>query len=170
MRAKLNLRFYIVSAILFGLVLFVWYGTFSWATGEVKMEDDVVMDTGMQMLFAVLFFLVAASWTMSLITLIRQIIIGSAFSIDQNGIHHTATAVIFLAFIFIVPVKNIPFEAISQITEENGALCVKLDRSKVRATPILKLFLRKEYRFFAGFTSEKPSTIKKTIDQLKSSR
>ena len=165
-KAKLNMKFYIISVLLLCLVLFVWYGIYFLNANEILMENTTPMDSGTKGLLTVLMSIVAVSWTMSFFTLVRQIIAGIAFYMDNDGIHTTATAVMFLAFIFIMPIKGIPYDAIVQVYEDNGILSIKLDKSKISALPILKLFVRKEYHFFSGFTKENSSEIKQMLNQL----
>ena len=165
-KARLNLKFYIVSVLLLCLVLFVWYGIYFLNTNEILMEDNTPMDSGTKGLFTALMSIVAVSWTMSFLALVRQIVSGIAFCMDDDGIHTTATAVMVLAFIFVVPIKTIPYDAIVQIYEDNGILSIKLDKSKISTLPILKLFVGKEYRFFSGFTKENSSEIKQMLTQF----
>ena len=165
-KAKLNLKFYIVSVLLLCFVLFVWYGIYYLNANEILMEDNTPMDSGTKGLFTALMSLVAVSWTMSFFALVRQIVAGIAFCMDNDGIHTTATTVRVLAFIFVVPIKTIPYDAIVQIHEDNGILSIKLDKSKISALPILKSFVGKEYHFFAGFTKENSSEIKQMLNQF----
>ena len=85
---------------------------------------------------------------------------------DNDGIHTTATAVMVLAFIFAIPIKTIPYDAIVQVSEVNGILSIKLDKSKIAVLPILRLFVRKEYHFFSGFTKANPSELKQILYQF----
>ena len=93
MKARLNLKFYIISIVMLCLVVFVWYGIYFLNSNEILMEDNTPMDAGTKSLFTVLMSIVAISWTASLLTLIRQMLLGYAFRIDENGIHDTATVI-----------------------------------------------------------------------------
>lgn len=166
-KAKLNLKFYIMSALLLSVVVLGWYTVFNMSTNEILPEDNTVMSDGKKNVFLLAICVVLLSWTLSLFTLIRQIVSGYAFYIDQNGIHSTATAFILLAFIVVVPVKTIPFSAIETITEENGILTLRLNKSEIDTIPILKIFVNKEYRLFSGFTVEDPKTVKSKLDRLR---
>lgn len=163
-KARLNLRYYIVSVIMLCLVVFVWYGIYFLNSNEILMEDNTPMDAEIKSVLTVLMSVVAVSWTISLLILIRQMFLGCAFSIDEDGIRNTATANLILAFIFVVPVKRIPYNAIQQISEENGILTIRIDKSKIQTLPILKLFIRKDYHFFLGFTKEKTENIKVALN------
>lgn len=165
-KARLNTKFYIVSVLLFCLVVFVWYGIYFINTNEILMEGDTPMDAGTKAIFTVLISIIALSWTVSLAVLIRQAIIGSAFCMDESGIHSTATAIMLLAFIFVTPIKTIPYSAITQVSDEVGILTLKLDKSKVEVLPIFRFLVRGEYHFFCGFTKEKQEDIKQALEQL----
>ena len=166
MKARLTIKFYIISIVMFCLVAFAWYGIYFLNSNEILMEDNAPMDTGTKSLFTVLMSIVAISWTASLLTLIRQMLLGQAFRIDEDGIHNTVTAIIILAFVFVVPIKRIPYNAIQQLSEENGILTVRMDKAKIQAAPILKLFAQKDYHFFSGFTKEKTENIKATLNDF----
>ena len=56
---------------------------------------------------------------------------GYAFVIDENGIHNTATAINVLAFIFVVPIRTIPFSAIEGFSEDNGVFTLEIDKTKI---------------------------------------
>ena len=166
LKAKLNSKYYMISFLLLGLVVFAWYGLYFLNANDILMEDNTPMDAETKMLFTVLLGLVGASWTLSLVTLIRQMLVGAAFRVDRDGIHTTATLFMLFAFIFVVPVKTIPYEAIRKVSEENGILSVSLDKSKIKVSPILRPLVRKEYHFFLGFTKEKPEDIKRALDRF----
>ena len=166
MKARLNLKFYIISIVMLCLVVFVWYGIYFLNSNEILMEDNTPMDAGTKSLFTILMSVVAISCIASLLTLIRQIVLGYAFRVDEDGIHSTATAIVILAFIFVVPIKRIPYSAIQQFSEENGILTIRIDKSKIQVVPFLRPFVRKEYHFFSGFTKEKVENIKETLNDF----
>lgn len=163
--AKLNLKFYIVTALLFGLVILLCYGVYFLNANEILMEDDLPMDSGTKTLFTVLMSAVALSWSVSLLALIRQIVLGFAFYIDEEGIHYTATAIIVLAFILVVPINTIPFDAVKNVLDEDGILTLEVDKSKTDVHPLLRPFARKNYHFFLGFTSRKNEEIKTELNK-----
>ena len=164
LKAKLNPKFYIITVLLFCIVVFGWYGIYILNANEILIEDSSPMDSGTKMILTVFMSVIVLSWSVSLLTLIRQIIIGHAFYMDEEGIHTTATAIMVLAFIFVVPVKRIPYEAIQQISKEKEILTIRIDKSKIQVIPILKPFVRKEYHFFPGFTKEKAENIKEILN------
>ena len=145
-KAKLSLKFYIVSFFLLGIVAFGWYGIYFLNTNEILMEDNTPMDIQIKIILTIAIGAAVLSWTFSLFTLIRQAIFGYAFMIDENGIHTTATAINLLAFIFVIPIKTIPFSAIKKVSEDNGVLTLYIDKTKIDIIPILRTFARKKYR------------------------
>lgn len=164
-KARISLKFYIVSFVLLALVVFVWYGIYFLNANEILMEDGAPMDSTTKMIFTVLMSLIAFSWSVSLFILIRQMLLKYAFVMDEDGIHNTVTAIVILAFIVIVPVKLIPYDAVLYTKEEDGILTSKLDKAKCVTSPVFKPFMRSEYHFFSGFTSEKQENIKNTLDK-----
>lgn len=166
LKARLNSKFYIATCLLLCCVLFSCYGIYFLNANEILVGDDTPMSTEMKLLFTVLLSAVAISWIISLLTLIRQMITGSAFYMDEGGIHKTSTAIMIFAFIFIIPIKRIPYHAIKSISDENGILSIKFDKSQIEVFPLLRFFARSEYHFFAGCTKEKTSDIKSLLDQF----
>jgi len=166
LKAKLSVKFYIIASFLLGVVLLGWYGVIFLNTNEI-LVDDLPMDADTKLIFTVLMSAIVLSWTLSLLTVIRQMLLGYAFFLDENGIHATATVVVIFAFILVVPVRRIPYEAIQQIGDENGILTVHIDKSKIQALPVLKPLVRKEYHFFSGFTKEKTESIKGMLSRFR---
>lgn len=165
-KAKLNTKFYIVSLFLLALVIFIWWGIYFLNTNVILMEDNTPMTIDIKLFFTIALSAVGLSWTLSLITVIRQIVFGAAFSIDENGIHNTATALNIFAFIFVVPIKNIPFNAINKITNENGVLTIYFDKDQINCFLFLRLFVRKRFTFFYGFTTDNQKIIEAEIKKF----
>jgi len=164
-KAKLNLKFYVVAILLLGIVVLGWYGLFFLNANEILMEDNLPMDKNTKAIFSVLIGIIVLSWTFSLFTVIRQILIGYAFSIDKDGIKFTATAVNVLAFIFVVPIRKIPFSAIEKVSQDDGVLTLHIDKAKVDMVPLFRIFARKKYHLFCGFTVEKQEKIKVELEK-----
>ena len=165
-KAKLNLKFYIVSILLLGIVVFGWYGgVYFLNTNEILMEDNAPMDSQTKMLFTIAIAIVVLSWTFSFFTLIKQMLFGYAFMIDENGIHNTATAINVLAFIFVVPIRTIPFSAIEKVSEDDGILTLHINKSEIDMIPFLRVFARTKYHLFSGFTVENRDIVKTELEK-----
>ncbi len=165
-KAKLNIKFYIISILLFGIIVFGWYGAYFLNANEILMEDNTPMDVQTKLFFTIVLVLVVLSWTLSFFTLIRQALLGYAFTIDENGIHTTVTAINVLAFIFVVPIRTIPFSAIERVSEDDGVFTLHIDKAKIDMIPILRIFARKRYHLLSGFTVEKQDVIKVEIEKF----
>lgn len=150
MEVKLNKKYYIVTVLMAALVIFVWYGIYFLNTNQVMIEDDPMTDNE-KITFTTMFTVVALTWTMSFIIMVRQVFLGYAFSMDTDGIHNTLNGIILFAFIFVIPVRRIPFSAITDISKRDGHLVVSVDKSQVAVLPIFRPFIRREYHFCQGF-------------------
>jgi len=164
-KAKLNIKFYIVSILLLGIVVFGWYGVYFLNANDILMEDNMPMDNQTKILFTIAIGVIVLSWTFSFFALLRQILFGYAFVIDENGIHNTATAINVLAFIFVVPIKTIPFYAIERISQDGEVLTLYIDKTKIDVNPVFQIFARKKYHLFSGFTAEKQEVIKTELEK-----
>jgi len=80
------------------------------------------------------------------------------------GIHNTASGLILFAFIFVIPIKLIPYSAITDMYVKDSTLTVTIDKSKIKAIPPLKLFVRREYHFFSGFTKLEANELRAMIE------
>ena len=85
-KAKLNIKFYVVSILLLGIVVLGWYGLYFLISNEILMEDNVPMDNRMKLLLIVITAAAVLSWTFSLFAVIRQALLGYAFMIDKENI------------------------------------------------------------------------------------
>lgn len=150
MEVKLNKKYYIVTVLMTTLVIFVWYGIYFLNTNQVMIEDEP-MTNNETIAFTIMFAAVAVTWTLSFISMVRQIFLGYAFSMDTDGIYNTLNGIILFAFIFVIPVRRIPFSAITGVSKRDGQLVVSVDKSQVAAFPIFRPFIRCEYHFCQGF-------------------
>lgn len=164
-KAKLNIKFYIAFILLLGIVIIGWYGIYFLNANEILMENGTSMTYWKKLFFTFAMSVIVLSWTFSLLTLVRQIIIGYAFIMDENGIHATATAFFMLALFVVVPIRTIPYSAILSISKEDNVLTLNIDKSKINLIPFLRVFVRKKYHLFSGFTVQKQENIKAELDK-----
>lgn len=158
-KAKLNFKFYIVALVLLGVVLLGWYGIYFLQTQEILMENGEPMESTTKVVFTVLGTLIVSSWTFSFLMVLIQAFRGYGFYMDEDGIHNTATVLVFLSFIFVVPIKEIPYSAIIKTLEVRGIVTLILDKSKLRMSSFLNMFAQQEYHFFHTFTKAKQEEV-----------
>ena len=164
MKAKLSFSFYFVALLLIGITVFAWYGALFMNTEVITDENGHPLDDATSTAFTAIICAVAFTWTVSSLTVIRQMLFGYAFLIDENGIRNTASGLILFAFIFVIPIKLIPYSAITDMYIKDNALTVTIDKSKIKAIPPLKIFIRKEYHFFSGFTKVDANRLRAMIE------
>ena len=164
-KARLNFKFYIVSVFLLGIVVLGWYGVYFLNVNKILMEDNTPMDSQTKILLTVVIGSAVLSWTFSLFAVIRQALFGYAFMIDEDGIHTTVTAVNVLAFIFVVPIRTIPFYVIERVSKEDGVVTLHMDKAKIDVNPIFRVFVSKRYHLFSGFTVEKRDIIEAEFEK-----
>ena len=160
-QAKCSKKFYVLFAIFAVVTLLLTFALIRTGKMEILLEDGTPMGAGAKLLLTTLLFAVIFTWLVSLLTLIK--LGGTAFIIDKDGIHATVSGGILFAFILFVPVRRIPFDAILSLSEENGILSAKLDKSKLETPAIFRPFLRSEYHFLSGFTTAKVGQIREAI-------
>jgi|GEM_PF-2013134 len=158
-KAKLNFKFYFVALILLGCAALGWYGIYFLQTHEILMENGEPMEATTRMVFAVLGTLIVSSWSFSFLIVLIQACRGYGFYMDEDGIHNTVTAVVFLSFIFVVPIKEIPYSAVIKTVENRGVVTLILDKSKLRMSSFLNMFAQQEYHFFHTFIKEKTEEV-----------
>ena len=166
MKAHLNGKFYFTVLLLCGMIAFVAYGIYFVNHEVILMEDGTPMGTGTKWMMSVLFGIVLLSWCLSLLTLVRQMLLGQAFVLDAQGVHGTASALLIFTLLLVVPVRSIPFAAVTRITKQNAMLTLHLDKSKLDVFPLFRPFVRKEYRLFMGFTKESPREIREGLEEM----
>ena len=166
-KPRLSLKFYFAFCLLAVIVAIGWYGAYFISANEILTENNTPMDGGTKVFFISIICLAALSWSLSLLTMLRQMILGYAFYIDEKGIHSTATASLFLAFIFIMPVRLIPYEAIVSLNMRDGILTARINKDKIFASPSFKPFIRSEYHFFSGFTKNTASEVRAAVEEFR---
>jgi hypothetical protein len=164
MKAKLSFSFYLVSLLLIGITVFAWYGALFMNTEVITDENGQPLDDATCTALTAIICAVAFTWTVSSLTVIRQMLHGYAFYLDEVGIHNTASGLILFAFIFVIPIKLIPYSAITDMYVKDNTLTVTIDKSKIKAIPPLKLFVRREYHFFNGFTKLEANELRAMIE------
>lgn len=152
--AKLNAKYYIFTTVLGGLCVFGWYSVIFFCTNTIQMGDEPITGNKKLVMTAIMAVFIL-SWTVSFITMLVQIFKRKAFTIDKSGVHDTLSLTVFLAFIFVVPIKEISNAAIKNIQKTDGITNLVLEKSKVKTNPIFRPFMRKSYNLMYGLTNAK---------------
>ena len=115
-----------------------------------------------------LFVLVGLSHLSSFVILLIQIIKNknTAISLDENGMHNTFIFMMLGAAMLVLPVKQIPWEAVKEIKEEKGVCAVSVDPDMIEANILAKKYLKTQ-SFMCGQPFAKPMVTEEDIRQFK---
>lgn len=110
-------------------------------SGEV-MDGDEEMSRGMAIFLSVLIGLAFSTYIETAAVLLWQLIRfdGCALEITENGIENTLVYVNILAFMFVFPVKRIPWEAVKYADFDDEPY-IRVDTKQVRAGWFAKAIL-----------------------------
>lgn len=129
---KWSFKFWIALIALILALILVGRVTWSWLNDGITLEDGtdpgIALDVMMCLALAV-----AASWLWSAAAMLRHCAAhgGSAYTLTAEGIEDALTCRIVLAFIFVLPVKCIPWEA---VTYADAEVCyIRARRKNIRA-------------------------------------
>lgn len=161
-QATCNRKLWVVFFLLTGATALGWYGVWFLNTHPIRMEDDALMDPGTKLLFSLVMGVVVLSWTVSWGVLLRQLLGGTAFTLEADGIHGTVIAQMRFALILVMPVRRIPYGAIRRVEVEEGMTVLHLDTALVEA-PLGRRLLAREYHLLHGFTKETPEEIRAAL-------
>ncbi len=156
--------FLVLFAVVSSVALYFAYMS---ATGEISFEFKFG-DASANLLICVLFLLVAISHLTSFVILLYQIIKNKniAILIDENGMHNTFIFMMLGAAMLVLPVKQIPWEAVKEIKEEKGVCAVRVEPDMITANKIVKKYL-KTSNFMCGQPFAKPMVTEEDIRQFK---
>lgn len=163
--AKNKFTVWIFFAFLLAITAIGWYGLWFINTETIHMEDGSVMGNDFKLIASAVMGAAVLSWTFSLVTVIRQIFSGCAFTISEEGVCNTYCAVSFLAFIFVIPIKRIPYSAIKELREEGSALVATLDKKQIEVFPAVRFLVPREYNFMYGQTKSKVPEIRSELSK-----
>ncbi|MBQ7131390.1 MAG: hypothetical protein IJO29_02360 [Oscillospiraceae bacterium] len=155
---KFNLKVYffiLLFALILPLAAKVVYMLLS---GQVTYENNEKVPFVLAAVISVLTILVCSTYALSLITLLKQVIChkNSAFKLDENGIYDTVCAVMFLAFVIVVPIKHIPFSSVTYTDSDEDSIYIRMKTKEVNAGRTAKIILAiMGYHFCYSFTSKK---------------
>lgn len=137
-------------------------------SGEIVMEDNSPISPLVAWGISAILCFPLLTYFISVLTMLRQVIVYKrrALTITYEGLENTLTFVNLFAFILVVPIKFIPWEAINYYDDKEKFPCVRVSVKQIKASPIAKaiLFVR-GYMFCANFC--KPIVTHSEIDQYK---
>lgn len=148
---KLNFRFAVCLGILAAVLMLVASFLYRLFSGEVIDESG----TDVPMIIKVLIAVIASTYLVSAITMLRQYIVnrGTAFELSDSGIGNTMVCVMLFAIILVIPVKCIPWEAVKCVYIEPDGYKAEIDTEKLNINFLSKLILKfSGYHFCNKFT------------------
>ncbi|QVK18555.1 hypothetical protein KHQ81_02235 [Mycoplasmatota bacterium] len=143
--------FYVAMFFLFIAVVFIWFAiirisiiaVIDGETGELHSNHD-------KLKFLIPASIVGLTWTVSFIVLCYQrFIVKAPVTIDDNGVYNTNIGGIFLAFIFIAPVRFIPWDKLYL-----DGLSLKVKKDYHNELPLVQKLLIKVFgiKLFVGYS------------------
>ncbi len=162
---KLNWRFWTALVGLLLVLVLAAKGISMLWTETILDETDTPLGMGVQRALAVAMMVVCSSWLYSALVMLKQCIVyrGRGFILTEEGVEHTLTFVIFLAFVFVLPVRCIPWSAVKAWDAEEGYIRVR--RKPIRAGFIAKTLIAvRGYSFCYSFV--KPELSREEFEQF----
>lgn len=148
-RFKLNWKVYFFLSF-FSLVIIIGArAVYMLLGGQVSYgEDGEEIGKGLSVFMAVLVSLVLSTYFITVLNLLKQIICfkRTALTITENGIENTLILLNLFAFVFVVPVKLIPWEAVKYFDSDNGIPYIRINIKEIEAG-----FLAKAVLFVLGY-------------------
>jgi hypothetical protein len=123
--------------------LIVLLGIFQILFGTVRNEDGVILTFQDQLPFFIPFMIVGITWVLSFVQLTIKIFTSKiVFRISDDGFHDVVTGGIFLAFVFLMRIKFVPFEHIAY--DDSGLMPqFKIKKEFIKEYPLYtRLILR----------------------------
>lgn len=160
---KLNTKYLICMIALLLILILVGRVTWSWLNGGITMEDGTNPGIGLDVAMSIA-LVISLSWLWSAIVMLRQLVThrGSAYTVTEECIENTLTFVILFAFIFVLPVKKIPWDVITYADDED--CYIRARRKDIEAGFLAKTIVAvKGYSFCNGFI--KPKMTREEFDK-----
>ena len=143
---KATWRYYFFAILFTAVTLLGARALYMLFAGQVSFGDDLTAGENkfLCIFAAVVLFLPLMSYARSSYYLWRQLIKykGAVITLTDRGIENTLVFTWLFAFVFIRPVKLIPWEAVKYYDENDGHPYVRLRTKEVRAGWLARLILR----------------------------
>lgn len=126
------------------------------AQGQITEENGEKMTPILTAILFAVIVLPTSTYFYSCVIMLRQCIKyqGRAYELTEYGIENTITAIVFLAFVFVLPVKRIPWHAIRMMEKKKRFYQVIVSVGMVDASLLAKaiIFIR-GYNFCHKFST-----------------
>ncbi len=146
MQGKLNKWYWLFWAFLTTVACAAIWFVCELLGGKIMTENGLMAENE-RLFLGVGVGLIALTWIWSALVFLSYCVRGIGFVMDEKGISQTFVGFGLLAFILILPVKQIPWDAVTAVEKENGEIKLKLQTSKVKASFLAKLVLKMGYTF-----------------------
>jgi len=139
---KLGWRFWFFYIFLLGILLLGIRAISMLVAGQVTLEDEP-MSPVFAWVMSMMLSIPLSSYLYSVITMTKQLIghQKTALTITEEGIENTLTFVYLLAFVFVVPVKCIPWCSVTYWDDEDKHPYIRVKVGQIHASPLAKLIL-----------------------------
>ncbi len=139
---KLGWRFWFFYLLLLGTLLLGLRAISMLLTGQVSLEDEP-MSPAYAWIMSILFAFPLSTYLYSVITMTKQLIChqATALTVTEQGIENTLTFVYLFAFVFVFPVKLIPWNSVKYWDDEETHPYIRVKVSRIDAPLLAKLIL-----------------------------
>lgn len=164
---RLNWRFHFLWVLLALVILLGSRVIYMLLTGQVVDENDQPLTSVFTWIVSSLLAIVMSSYLMTVIRSLRQLIAyrGAAFTLTSAGIENTLIVVNLLAFVFVFPIRLIPWSSVRSIDLDDGVY-IRVKRDGVQAGSLSRLALWiLGFPFCAGMI--KPKLAPEEIEQIR---
>lgn len=152
---KLNGRYLVCCLFLLSVLILAGRVIYMLVQGQVS-DHGKEMSSFITVIIIAVIALPVSTYVYSFIIMLKQYIKhkGNAYTLTQNGIENTLTFINLFAFIFVLPVKKIPWEAIKVIDNSEGFYQIRVSIKMIEASLLAKgiMFIR-GYNFCYKFSS-----------------
>lgn len=152
---KLNAKAFICFIALILVLALIGRVTWMWLNDQIVVEQESGYDVSLNVMMPIA-LVIASSYLWSALVLLRQYLVhgGKAFTLTEKGIENTLTFVIIFAFVFVLRVKCIPWEAVTYADAET--IYIRAKRKHIRAGFLAKTIVTvKGFLFCHGFCKTK---------------
>ncbi len=151
---KFNWKVY-TFIVFFSFVLFMaGKAVYMLLGGQVTDESGKTLNGALAIIPSILIIIVCSTYLLTVLSLLKNVLKykGKAFTIDEKGIHNTLTFINFFAFIFVLPIKFIPWSAVSYVDMSGGPMYIRVKVKECKMSLLAKLVVSiKGYAFCYSF-------------------